>query len=151
MGLKAQIEEAIKKAMLARNQTELLALRSIKSIILLAETEKGASGELTTETEMKLLMKAAKQRRESIETYREQGREDLAEKEEEELAVIEGYLPKMMSLEELEEEIATLISDEGATGMQDMGRVMGIATKKLAGRADGKDISDIVKRHLSNG
>ena len=149
MGLKAQIEGDIKKAMLDRNQLELLALRSIKSAILLAETEKGSVGELSADGEMKVLIKAAKQRKESIETYRETGRNDLADKEQAELEVIERYLPDKMSPEELEKEISDLIAKEGASGMSDMGKIMGLATKVLAGKADGKEISAIVKSKLS--
>ena len=149
MALKAQIEKDIKQAMLAKDQDTLRALRSIKSQILLAETEKGASGDLSEEAEMKLLTKAAKQRRESMELFEKQNREDLASKERSELEVIERYLPKPLSEDELRAEIEGIIQAEGASGMQDMGRVMGQASQQLAGRADGKTISTVVKRLLT--
>ena len=149
MPLKAQIEKDIKQAMLSKDQDTLRALRSIKSQILLAETEKGASGDLSDETEMKLLTKAAKQRRESMELFEKQNREDLAAKERSELEVIERYLPKSLSEDELRTEIERIIQTEGASGMQDMGRVMGQASQQLAGRADGKTISTVVKQLLT--
>ncbi len=149
MSLKLQIEGDIKKAMLAKNKDELRALRSIKSMILLAETEKGSGGELSSDAEMKLLQKAAKQRNDSLEVYREQGRDDLAEIEQSELEVINRYLPKQLSKEELTSEIGKIIANTGATNMKDMGKVMGIASKTLAGKADGKAISEIVKSQLS--
>ena len=149
MPLKAQIEKDIKQAMLSKDQDTLRALRSIKSQILLAETEKGASGDLSEEAEMKLLTKAAKQRRESMELFEKQNREDLAAKERSELEVIERYLPKPLSEDELRTEIERIIQAEGASGMQDMGRVMGQASQQLAGRADGKTISTVVKQLLT--
>ena len=149
MALKQQIEKDIKQAMLSKNQDTLRALRSIKSQILLAETEKGASGDLSEEAEMKLLTKAAKQRRESMELFEKQDREDLAAKERSELEVIERYLPKRLSEDELRTEIERIIQAEGASGMQDMGRVMGQASQQLAGRADGKTISTVVKQLLT--
>ena len=149
MPLKAQIEKDIKQAMLSKDQDTLRALRSIKSQILLAETEKGASGDLSEEAEMKLLTKAAKQRRESMELFEKQNREDLAAKERSELEVIERYLPKSLSEDELRTEIERIIQTEGASGMQDMGRVMGQASQQLAGRADGKTISTVVKQLLT--
>jgi len=149
MSLKQQIESDIKKAMLAKDKDELRALRSIKSLILLAETEKGQSGELTPDTELKLLQKAAKQRNDSLTIYREQGREDLAATEEAELAIINRYLPAQMSPEVLKSEIEKIISETGASSIRDMGKVMGVATKKLAGKADGKAISEQVKALLS--
>lgn len=149
MSLKQQIESDIKKAMLAKDKDELRALRSIKSLILLAETEKGQSGELTPDTELKLLQKAAKQRNDSLTIYREQGREDLAATEEAELAIINRYLPAQMSPEVLKSEIEKIIRETGASSIKDMGKVMGVATKKLAGKADGKAISEQVKALLS--
>ncbi|MCS6824609.1 MAG: GatB/YqeY domain-containing protein [Cytophagaceae bacterium] len=149
MTLKEQIEADIKKAMLAKNQSELLALRSIKSLILLAETEKGAKEQLSKDAEMKLLMKAAKQRKESAEVYQKEGRKDLEEKELAELAVIERYLPKPLSEEELTSKIKDIITKTGAKTTADMGKVMGIATKELAGQADGKLISELVKKLLA--
>jgi uncharacterized protein len=150
MSLKQQIDGDIKKAMLARNKEELEALRSIKSLILLAETEKGGSGDVSSETESKLLVKAAKQRRESADIFSQQGRADLAEKELFQLDIINRYLPKQLSTDELDAEIRKVIDEVGAKGPQDMGKVMGIATKKLAGQADGKAISETVKKILAN-
>lgn len=149
MSLKQQIEGDIKKAMLARQKDELTALRGIKSLILLAETEKGAQHALSQDQEMKLLMKAAKQRKDSAELYREKGRDELADKELVELEVINRYLPKQLSEEELRETLKALIAELGAAGPQDMGKVMGAATKKLAGKADGKTISTLVKAMLT--
>ncbi len=149
MSLKQQIESDIKKAMLAKEKDELRALRAIKSMILLAETEKGNSGELSADVEMKLLQKAAKQRSDSLDIYQEQGREDLAAVEKAELDIISRYLPKQMSREELEQEVKNIIEQTGAASMKDMGKVMGIASKSLAGKADGKAISEIVKSLLA--
>ncbi|MDL5045864.1 GatB/YqeY domain-containing protein [Oscillatoria amoena NRMC-F 0135] len=149
MGLKAQIDADIKKAMLAKNKEELEALRSIKSLILLAETEKGGSGEVTTDAENKLLMKAAKQRKESADIFSQQGRADLAQKELFQLEVISRYLPKQLTDAEVTDALKKIIEEVGAKGPQDMGKVMGIATKKLAGQADGKLISERVKKLLA--
>lgn len=149
MSLKTQIDGDIKKAMLAKNKEELEALRSIKSMILLAETEKGSVAELTNDIESKLLMKAAKQRKESADIFKQQNRNDLADRELLQLDVISRYLPKQLTAEDLTTEIKKLITDVGATGPQDMGKVMGAATKKFAGMADGKMISDIVKKLLT--
>jgi len=148
MSLKSQIEDQIKKAMMAKDKDRLRALRAIKSQILLAETEKGA-GELTEDTEIKLLQKAAKQRKDSLEVYQQQNRADLAEVEEKELAIIEEFLPKQLSEEEIEAEVKKVIEEVGAGGPQDMGKVMGAATKKLAGKADGKVISGVARKLLS--
>ncbi len=150
MGLKQQIDNDIKTAMLAKNKEELMALRSIKSLILLAETEKGVSTEISSETENKLLMKAAKQRKESAEIFSKEGRTDLASKELLELDVISRYLPKQLSEAEISVEVKKIIEQVGAKGPQDMGKVMGTATKQLAGKADGKLISDIVKKMLAS-
>lgn len=149
MSLKEQIDSDIKKAMLAKNKDELRALRAIKSLILIGETEKNASGDLDRNAEIRLLTKAAKQRKESMQIYQEQGREDLAVKEKDELEVIERYLPKQMSEEEAESEIRKIIQEVDAKGPSDMGKLMGVATKKMAGRADGKMISEIAKRLLT--
>ncbi|HWZ22738.1 MAG TPA: GatB/YqeY domain-containing protein [Cytophagaceae bacterium] len=148
MSLKEQIDGDIKKAMLAKNQGELLALRAIKSQILLAETEKGAKEELTKEAEMKLLAKASKQRKESAEVFAQQGRKDLEEKELMELAVVERYMPKQLSEEEVKEKVQAIITKLGASSAADMGKVMGVATKELAGLADGKLVSSLVKSLL---
>lgn len=149
MSLKTKIDADIKAAMLAKNKEELEALRSIKSLILLVETEKGSSEDLSADAENKLLMKAAKQRKESAEIFQQQNRSDLAEKELFQLSVISRYLPKQLSETELIEELKKVIAETGAKGPQDMGKVMGIATKKLAGQADGKLISELVKKLLS--
>jgi len=149
MGLKEQIDADIKKAMLARNKEELEALRSIKSLILLAETDKSATNELSVETENKLLLKAAKQRKESADIFQQQARQDLAVKELFQLDIISRYLPKQLSEEEIQTELRAIINQVGASGPQDMGKVMGLATKSLAGKADGKFISDLVKKLLT--
>jgi len=149
MSLKQQIDNDIKKAMLAKNKDELTALRSVKSLILLAETEKGVSAEISQETENKLLMKAAKQRKESAEIFQKEGRDELAQKELLELEVISRYLPKQLSEEEITVEVKKIIEQVGAKGPQDMGKIMGTASKQLAGKADGKMISEIVKKLLA--
>jgi uncharacterized protein YqeY len=148
MALKATIESEIKQAMLAKNQPRLLALRAIKSAILLEETA-GTAHELTSDQEMKILMKAVKQRKESAETYVANGRQELAEKELSEVAVIEEFLPKMLSEAELTERLKDIIARVGATGPGDIGKVMGAATKELAGLAEGKAISATAKGLLS--
>tara|TARA_R100000152_G_C6629899_1_gene77817 strand:+ start:16 stop:468 length:453 start_codon:yes stop_codon:yes gene_type:complete len=150
MSLKQQIDTDIKNAMKAKNKEELQALRSIKSMILLAESEKGAEENLSEDAEMKLLMKAAKQRRESADTYKSNGREELAQAELFELDVIERYLPKQMSEQELRSKLEDIIAKVGASSPQDMGKVMGVATKELAGKADGKMISQLVKQILAS-
>jgi uncharacterized protein len=149
MSLKVQIDNDIKKAMLAKNKEELEALRSIKSMILLAETEKGGAGDISSDVESKLLMKAAKQRKESADIFQQQSRQDLAERELFQLEVISRYLPKQLSEEQIKAAVQAIIQEVGAKGPQDMGKVMGVATKKLAGQADGKVISDLVKKLLT--
>lgn len=149
MSLKQQIDNDIKKAMLAKNKEELEALRAIKSLILLAETEKGGTGELASDVENKLLVKAAKQRKEAADIFSQQNRKDLADKELGQLEVINRYLPKQLSEAEITEAIKAVIAEVGAAGPQDMGKVMGVATKKLAGQADGKVISGLVKKLLT--
>lgn len=149
MSLKQQIDSDIKKAMLAKNKEELEALRSIKSLILLAETDKGAADEISTDKENKLLTKAAKQRKESADIFKQQNRDDLAQKELVQLEVINRYLPKQLSESEIEIKVNEIISEVNAKGIQDLGKVMGVASKTLAGQADGKVISDIVKRLLA--
>jgi hypothetical protein len=149
MSLKTQIESDMKEAMRSREQDRLRTLRSIKSMILLAETEKSGDRSLSEEEELKLLTKAAKQRKESYETFIAQGRDDLAAKEKSELDIINHYLPQPLSEAELEAALQKIINEEGAGGMQDMGKVMGRATKELAGRAEGKQISQKVKQLLS--
>ena len=150
MSLKDKIASDLKTAMKAKDQAALRALRSIKSVILLAETAEGRDGDpLTQEEELKLLMKQAKQRRESYEQFKSSQREDLAQIEAEELQVIERYLPKQMNPEELARRVKAIVEETGATTMKDMGKVMGIASKQLAGQADGKAISQIVKQLLN--
>ena len=148
MALKEKIEADIKKAMLAKEKDELRALRGIKSLILLAETEKGVSTSISEDTEMKILIKAAKQRRESADVFATQGRKDLEKIELDELAVIERFLPKQLTEEELIEKLKVIIQNTGASGPADMGKVMGAATKELSGLADGKVISFMVKSML---
>jgi uncharacterized protein YqeY len=150
MSLKEDIEKDIKQAMLAKNQSELLALRAVKSAILISETEKGAGGELSRDAEMKLLAKAAKQRKDSAEIFQQQDRRDLADKELKELEVINRYLPQQLSEDELRMEVQKIIEESGAKEIKDMGPVMGLASKKLAGKTDGKTLSTIVKSLLSN-
>jgi uncharacterized protein len=150
MSLKQQIDGDIKKAMLAKNKEELEALRSIKSLILLAETDKGAAEEISADKEAKLLTKAAKQRKESADIFTQQNRDDLAQKELAQLEVINRYLPKQLSESEVETRLKEIISQVGAKGPQDLGKVMGVASKELAGQADGKVISELVKRLLAS-
>lgn len=150
MNLKQQIDTDIKVAMLAKNKEELMALRSVKSLILLAETEKGGTGEISQDVENKLLMKAAKQRKESADIFQKEGRDELAKKELLELEVISRYLPKQLSEGEMTAELKKIIAQVGAKAPQDMGKVMGAATKQLAGKADGKLISELVKKLLAS-
>ena len=149
MSLKEQIEADLKKAMLEKNKDDLRALRAIKSMILLAQTEKDAGENLSADVELKILQKAAKQRMDSMTLYREQKREDLADIEQSELEVIKRYLPEQVYGEELEVKIVDIIDKVGAASMKDMGKVMGLASKEFAGKADGKTISQIVKKLLS--
>ena len=148
MSLQKKVMTAMKDAMKSKDQTALTALRAVKSAILLAQTESGASGELSEEQEMKLLQKQVKQRKDSAAIFVEQGREDLAAPELAEAAVIEQFLPEALSEEEVEKAVAAVIEQTGASGMKDMGKVMGMVTKQLAGQADGKTISTIVKSKL---
>lgn len=148
MSLKQDIETEIKKAMLAKDKDRLRALRGIKSLIMLEETKGGSTG-VTEEDEMKILTKAAKQRKDSADIYQQQNREDLAAVELAELEIINEFLPKQLSEEEVEAELKAIIAEVGAEGPKDMGKVMGVATKKLAGRADGKLISQKVKSLLA--
>jgi uncharacterized protein len=150
MALKSIIDNDIKDAMRAKEQEKLTALRSIKSLILLEETKEGrAQGtELTEAEETAILSKAAKQRRESAEIFEKQGRQDLADKEKAELTVIEHYLPKQLTETELKEVLQAIIARVGASSASEMGKVMGVASKELAGKADGKAISVMVKQLL---
>ncbi|MEZ3551404.1 MAG: GatB/YqeY domain-containing protein [Muribaculaceae bacterium] len=149
MNLFDKISEDIKKAMLAREKVRLEALRGVKKEFLEAKTAKGANGELTDETATKIMVKMVKQRKESAKIYEENNRPELAANELEEAAVIEEYLPKQLSPEELEAELKAIIAETGATGPKEMGKVMGVATKRLAGRAEGKLISAKVKELLA--
>jgi len=149
MSLKVQVEADMKTAMKAKDKDTLTALRAIKSAILLAETEEGAKGELTEAQEIKILTKAVKQRKDSAETYQNGGRAELAEKELFELSVIEKFLPKQLSDEEVTAKVKEIIAKVGATSMKDMGKVMGLVSKELAGKADNKKVSAIVKSSLS--
>ena len=149
MSLKEVINADIKKAMLEKKKNELTALRAIKSAILLAETEKGASEELNETSELKLLAKQAKQRKDSADIYQKEGRADLAEKEQKELEIISRYLPEQLSDDDIRAELQNIIDKVGATGPQDMGKVMGVATKQMSGKADGKKISELVKSLLN--
>ena len=148
MSLKLSVESDIKTAMLAKDKDKLRALRAIKSLILLEETKGGTSGTLTEEDEVKLLTKAAKQRRDSAEIYKQQNREDLYDVEIAELEIINAFLPKQLSEEEVESALKQIIASLNAEGPKDMGKVMGVATKNLAGKADGKLISQKVKSLL---
>lgn len=149
MTLEERINEDIKRAMLAREKEKLNALRAIKSAILLAKTSKGASDTLSEEAEIKLLKQLVKQRQDSAAIYKEQNRDDLYQEEKVQLDVIAAYLPQMMSEEEIEATLKQIIADNGFAGMKDMGKVMGMATKAFAGKADNKTVSDIVKRLLA--
>ena len=149
MNLFDQVSEDIKKAMLAREKVRLEALRGIKKEFLEAKTAKGANGELSDDTAMKILVKMVKQRKESAKIYQENNRPELADNELAEAAVIEEYLPKQLSREELEAEIKAIIAETGATGPKEMGKVMGVASERLAGRAEGKAISACVKDMLA--
>jgi uncharacterized protein len=148
MSLTTQIDQEIKQAMLGKQEARLRGLRAIKSALLLARTEKGASEEISQETEIKVLQKLIKQRKESADIYKAQNREDLYKIEAEEMEVIEGFLPKQMERGEIETYLKDLINRVGATSVKDMGKVMGAANKELAGKADGKTISEVVKQLL---
>jgi uncharacterized protein len=149
MSLEQKIMGELKTAMLAKDEAGLRSLRAVKAAILLAKTSEGAGGELKEEDEVKLLQKLVKQRRDSLEIFQQQNRADLAKKEQEEIAVIEKFLPKQLSADELKLIVAKIITDTGATSPADMGKVMGAATKQLAGKADGKTISALVKELLA--
>lgn len=150
MSLEQQVADGIKKAMLAREEATLRTLRDIKSAILLAKTSEGFTGEISQADEMKMLQKMVKQRKDSLEIYEKQGRADLAAKEKEEIAVIEGFLPKQMTEAEIREAVRAVITKTGASSMADMGMVMGVINKDLAGKADGKTIATLVKEALNS-
>lgn len=149
MSLEQDIMGELKNAMKEKNEAALRGLRAIKAEIIKAKTEPGANGEISAETEIKLLAKMAKERRDSIDLYVKQNREDLAVKEREEVAIIEKFLPKQLSQEELEAELKKIIASVGASSAADMGKVMGAASKALAGKADGRAISTTVKTLLA--
>jgi len=149
MSLEQKIMGELKTAMLAKDEKGLRSLRAVKAAILLAKTSEGAGGELKEEDEVKLLQKLVKQRKDSLEIYQQQNRTDLAQKEQEEIEVIEKFLPKQLSAEELKTVLSKIIADVGASSPADIGKVMGAATKQLAGKADGKTISSLVKELLS--
>src|ERR1044072_3751537 len=149
MSLEQKIQAELKTAMLAKDEKTVRSLRAIKAAIILAKTSEGAGGEIKEEDEIKLLQKLVKQRKDSLEIFTQQNRTDLASKEQEEIEVIEKFLPKQLSAEELKVIIANIIAETGASSPADMGKVMGVATKQLAGKADGKAISALVKELLA--
>jgi uncharacterized protein YqeY len=149
MSLQTDIMEAIKTAMRAKDTVTLESLRAVKSAILLAQTESGAKEEISQEDEIKLLQRLVKQRKDSARIYIEQGRQDLADPELEQAAVIEKFLPAQLTEAEVEAVVKRIIEENKFTGMADMGKVMGIASSELAGSADGKTISSIVRKNLA--
>ena len=149
MNLESKITVALKEAMKNKNSEALTAYRSVKSAILLHKTQKSYSGELSQEEEMKILQKLVKQRKDSADIYNTQGRNDLADPELREAELIQQFLPKALNYDEIKKIVKSIIDETGAEGMKDMGKVMGISTKKLMGKADGKAISTIVREFLS--
>ena len=149
MSLEQQIMTEMKEAMKSKNEAVLRSLRAIKAEIIKAKTEPGAGGEIDEATEQKFLQKMMKQRKDSFEIFTQQSRTDLANKEKEEMDVIEKFLPKQLTAEEIKEAVAAIITQTGASSAADMGKVMGVASKQLAGKADGKTISAIVKELLA--
>jgi len=149
MSLKQRIEQDLKQAIRGQEKDAIRALRAIKSMILLAETEKGASGDLTEETELSMLSKAVKQRKDSAQLYQDQGRDDLAAIERSEIEIINNYLPKQLTETELSDILKEIIAKLDADGPKDMGKVMGVATKQLKGQADGGKIAAKVKELLT--
>lgn len=149
MNLEQKIMAEMKDAMKAKDEATLRGMRAIKAEIIKAKTEPGAGGEISEEKELAMLQKMMKQRKDSLEIFQQQGREDLAKKEQEEMAIIERFLPKQMSADELKTELQQIITEVGASSPADMGKVMGVATKRFAGRADGKTISALVKELLA--
>src|SRR3954465_2937315 len=150
MSLEQKIMGEMKDAMKAKDEAVLRSLRAIKAEIIKAKTEPGANGQITSDTEIKILQRMAKQRRDSLDIFQQQSRHDLALKEEEELAVIERFLPKQLSPEELKEVLMTIINDIGATTPNEMGKVMAVASKQLAGRAEGRVFSTAEKKFLES-
>lgn len=149
MSLEQKIMSELKTAMLAKDEAGLRSLRAIKAAILLVKTSEGGGGEIKEEDEVKLLQKLVKQRKDSLEIFEQQNRPDLAQKEKEEIAVIEKFLPQQLSSEELKAELSQIIAEVGASSPADLGKVMGVASKKFAGRADGKTISSLTKELLT--
>ena len=149
MSLEQKIMPELKAAMLAKDEKSMRSLRAIKAAIINAKTAEGAGGELKEEDEIKLLQKLVKQRRDSLDIFTQQNRPDLATKEQEEIEVIEKFLPRQLSQDELKAEISKIIAQAGATSPAEMGKVIGLANKQLAGKADGKTISTVVKELLS--
>ena len=149
MNLEQKIMDQMKEAMKSKDEARLRSLRAIKAEIIKAKTEPGAGGEISAEKELAFLQKMVKQRKDALEIYKTQNRPELAAKEQEEIDVIEKFLPAQLSEEDLKKELAAIIAETGASSPADMGKVMGVATKKFAGRADGKAISAAVKELLS--
>jgi len=149
MSLENKIMTAMKESMKSKDQTSLRSLRAIKSAIILQKTQKGSSDEISIEDELKILQKLVKQRKDSADIYQNQDRMDLAQPELDEIKVIENFLPEALPEKEIEEAVKKVINDTGAEGMKDMGKVMGIVTKTLMGKADGKTISTIVRNNLT--
>ena len=149
MSLEQTINNDIKTAMLAKDSTALRGLRAVKAAILLAKTAEGSTGELTADQELQLLTKLVKQRNDSLTIFKAQNREDLAQKEAEEIATMQKYLPQQLNEAELRTAVQAVIDETGATSLKDLGKVMGIANKRLAGKAEGKAIAELVKRLLS--
>lgn len=148
MSLEQTIMADLKVAMRSKDEKALRSLRAVKAEIIMAKTSEGASGKISPEEEMKILQKLVKQRKDSLEIYQKQNRADLALTEEEEIEIIEKYLPKQLSADALKEALTKIIADVGASSMADMGKVMGIATQQLAGQADGKTINSIARELL---
>ena len=149
MNLEQKVMAEMKDAMKSKNEAALRGLRAIKAAIIIAKTAEGAKEQLTEDDETRLLQKLVKQRKDSLEIYQQQNRSDLAQKEQEEISVIEKFLPQQLSAEELKGELEQIIRETGASSPADMGKVMGVATKKLAGKAEGKAISAAVKELLA--
>ena len=149
MSLENKIMTSMKESMKSKDQTSLRALRAIKSAIILQKTQKGSSEEISNDDELKILQKLVKQRKDSVDIYQDQDRMDLAQPELDEIKIIEQFLPEAMSEEEIEIEVKKVINETRAEGMKDMGKVMGIVTKKLMGKADGRTISTIVRNNLN--
>lgn len=149
MSLEQKVMAELKTAMLAKNEGALRGLRAIKAAIILAKTAEGANGEVTEENELKMLQKLIKQRKDSLEIFQQQARADLAQKEQEEIAVIEKFLPRQLDGEALKAIIAKIIAETGASSAADIGKVMGVASKQLAGQADGKTINAVARELLS--